>query len=366
MLALASGLNRCGARTRIVLPDGENSVKFKERCDEVGVECERSSLISASMQGTRQSLPSIVRLLRSIDSPIVHFHTGNSCLPRTVMASLELLRFRSSFVTLQSPYETITPGSARARFWATTARHRFSAVVSPSQHATAFQIRCGIPPELANTVRNSIDVRELASGDARGPRAMIGVAPDDPIVLFCSRIDDQKRPVEAVQVFGAIAEEFPTAVLVFVGKGDQEQAVRNEAARLGISDRVRLVGYQTNIPSWLAAASVWILPTERENFSVAVLEALGAGCAVLSTSCEGNDEVLVNGQNALTFPVGDVPAATKALRSLLRDPMLRGRLRDGALASAQHYAVAGMVEGYRQIYWRSRVAPDRLWASTGP
>ena len=56
-----------------------------------------------------------------------------------------------------------------------------------------------------------------------------------------------------------------------------------EAKRLGLADRVRLVGYQTNVPDWLAAATVWLLPTERENFSVAVLEALAAGCTVLST-----------------------------------------------------------------------------------
>ena len=67
------------------------------------------------------------------------------------------------------------------------------------------------------------------------------------------------------------------------------------------ADRVRLVGYQTNVPDWLAAATVWILPTERENFSVAALEAMAAGCAVASTICPGNAEVLLDGVNSLTF-----------------------------------------------------------------
>jgi glycosyltransferase involved in cell wall biosynthesis len=300
--------------------------------------------------------------LRSIRSPIVHFHSGNSCLPRSVMMALEVLRYRPSFVTVHSPYENLSVGSARARVWATMARRRLEAVISPSDHGTNYQLRLGVPARLVTTVANCVDTDAIAHGDASAARDRLRVGADDPLVVFCSRIDRQKRPVEAVRIFAGIAQDFPAAVLVFVGQGDEERAVRSEATQLGISDRVRLVGYQTNVPSWLAAATVWLLPTERENFSIAVLEALAAGCPILSTACQGNDEVLVNGDNALTFPVGDVAAGTEALRMLLRDPTLRARLRDRARASAQRYSVNEMVEGYRRVYGRSRCTPDRIGA----
>ena len=85
------------------------------------------------------------RLLRELDAPILHFHTGNSCLPRSLMIALELGRAPRSFVTLQSPYETIEPGSTRARFWALTAGRRMHAVISPSEHGSRFQRACGVP-----------------------------------------------------------------------------------------------------------------------------------------------------------------------------------------------------------------------------
>lgn len=355
MLELAKGIQADGGRVRIVVPELESSLSLKERCDALGIDCERTDLITASLEGSRQRLPGVLKLLRLVQSPIVHFHTGNSCLPRSVMVALELLRYRPSIVTLQSPYETITPGSTRARFWATTARRRLAAVVSPSDHGTQFQRRCGVPPELTMTVRNSIDVTAMAEGDGGVARAALGIAPDVPIVLFCSRIDSQKRPVDAVRIFAEVADRNPAAVLVFVGRGELEQAVAEEAARLGIADRVRMVGYQTNVPDWLAAATVWLLPTERENFSVAVLEALAAGCAVLSTPCPGNDEVLVDGANSLTFPVGDVRAGATALTTLLLDPTLRDRLRTAARSTAQSYTADCMVEGYRRIYERPPV-----------
>jgi glycosyltransferase involved in cell wall biosynthesis len=357
MLELAKGIHGAGDGVRIVVPKLESSVTLKERCDALGIECERTDLITASLEGARQRLPTVVKLLRRVRSPIVHFHTGNSFLPRSAMAALELLRYRPSIVTLQSPYETIIPGSPRARLWATTARRRMAAVVSPSDHGTRFQVRCGVPPDIAVTVRNSIDVAAMASGDGRVARETIGVGPDDPIVLFCSRIDSQKRPLDAVRIFAAVADQFPSAVLVFVGRGDLEQAVAEEAARFGLTDRIRLVGYRTNVPDWLNASMVWLLPTERENFSVAVLEALAAGCAVLSTPCPGNDEVLVDDVNAATFPVGDVAAGATALTKLLLDDALRDRLRTAARSTAQAYSAESMVSGYRRIY--ERVSPGR-------
>jgi glycosyltransferase involved in cell wall biosynthesis len=163
-----------------------------------------------------------------------------------------------------------------------------------------------------------------------------------------------------VRIFAGIAPEFPRARLVFVGDGALRHAVVDEAQRLGVTDRVELVGYQTNVEDWVAAATVWILPTERENFSLAVLEALAAGRAVLSTSCPGNDEVLVDGENAAVFAVGDVEGGIRRLRQLLVDETLRGQLGSRAAETAAQFSSDAMVEAYRSVYARSASAPECL------
>jgi glycosyltransferase involved in cell wall biosynthesis len=210
------------------------------------------------------------------------------------------------------------------------------------------------------TVRNSIDIARWAAGDPGGPREQLGVAADDPLVVFSSRIDGQKRPVDAVRMFAGVAAEFPRARLVFVGDGALRQAVVEEAGRLDVSDRVDLVGYQTNVEDWVAAATVWVLPTERENFSLAVLEALASGRAVLSTSCPGNDEVLVDDDNASVFDVGDVAGGTRRLRKLLADEALRRRLGRRGVATAAQFSSDSMVVAYLSVYLRSPTAPERL------
>jgi glycosyltransferase involved in cell wall biosynthesis len=350
MLTLAQGTQQAGLRTKVVVPRTAESVKFEERCRAAGVECERTSLISADMTGPTQSIRSLSRLLGEAEARVFHFHSGNSCLPRALMVTLELRRPRHAVATLQSPIETIVPGSLRARTWSFFANRRLDAVISPSAHGSSFQRRCGVSTSRVQTIRNAVEVARFASGDPTGPRVLLGAREDEPIVLFASRLDRQKGPVQAVEIFARAARRFPAARLVFVGTGSEDSAIRAAAARLGVADRTQLMGYQTNIPDWLAAATVWLLPTERENFSVAVLEALAAGLPIVSTSCPGNDEVLVGEQNAITFPVGDIATAAAGLARVLGDPDLRRRLRAEARLTAAENSAEAMVERVRALY----------------
>jgi glycosyltransferase involved in cell wall biosynthesis len=195
-----------------------------------------------------------------------------------------------------------------------------------------------------------VDVSRFASGDPQTAWRTLGVAPDTPLVVFSSRIDAQKRPLDAIEAFQRVAPDFPAARLVFVGSGSQEEPARALAARNGVAERVHFVGYQRNVPDWLAAATVWILPTESENFSLAVLEALAAGCPILSTRCPGNDEVLVEGQNALTVGVGDTDALAAGLRRLLSEDDLRQRLGLAGRETARNYDKEYMVDQYARCY----------------
>jgi glycosyltransferase involved in cell wall biosynthesis len=354
MLLLAEGMRERGATVKLLVPEVDTTVGFARRCHDVGLACERTPLIRADMRGPRQRPLAMLELVRSFDAPVVHFHTGNSCLPRTVMGALQVARAPRSFVTIQSPYETIQPGTMRARWWATLANRRFHAVVSPSEHSSAFQRRCGVAPDRVVTVRNAIDTRSMSAGESTGPRAELGLDAEDALIVFTSRMDAQKRPVDAVRMLHRVADEFPSAALAFIGNGTESDAVAACAVELGVRDRVHMLGFRTDIADWLASATVWILPTERENFSVAVLEALAAGCAVLSTRCPGNDEVLVDGLNALTFEIGGTEEGSAKLRRLLRDGELRRQLGVRGVETAARYSVEHMVAEYSALYERYR------------
>jgi glycosyltransferase involved in cell wall biosynthesis len=291
-----------------------------------------------------------MRLFRRYRAPIIHLHTGDVCLPRTVLLAMRLLRIPRGFATIQSPYNTLTPNDPRARAWAHGAPLTLHQIICPSQHSRRTQMSYGVPADLVRTIHNSVDVARFSRGDASLPRKALGLGAETPLIVFSSRLEAQKRPFDALEAFRRAAVNDRESHLVFVGRGDLEPELRAAAQQNGLVGRVHFPGFQTNIPDWLAAATVWFLPTESENFSLAVLEAMAAGCPILSTLCQGNDEVLEEGINALTTAVGDVAAQANALERLLGDAELRQSLSAAARQCARSYSVDNMVEEYSRAY----------------
>lgn len=350
MLELAAGMAARGRRVRIIVPVLETTIRFAEQGQTRGVAVERSPLIRADPRGAQQSLPDLLELLRSHRASLLHFHTGDVCLPRLAQQAVQRLSLPRAFATVHSPYDTVPPGSERAIAWASAVAGQFHAVVCPSEHGRRIQIRNGVSPDRVRTIPNGIDTVRFASGDSEAAHSLLGVLPKTPLVVFTSRLDPQKRPLEALTAFRGVAAEFPTLHLVYVGRGEQEETVRAAAAQAGLSHRVHLLGFRSDIPNWLAAATVWILPTETENFSLSVLEALAAACPILSTHCPGNDEVLRDDDNSLLTQVGETEAQTQALRRMLTDGALRWRLGASAHRDAEKFGLDRMIESYAALY----------------
>ncbi|MCW3053366.1 MAG: glycosyl transferase family 1, partial [Chthonomonadales bacterium] len=349
MLDLAAGMAARGRRVRVVVPVLETTVRLAEQGAERGVLVERSPLVRADPRGAQQSQPDLLELLSRHRNALLHFHTGDVCLPRPAQAALRQLDLRG-FATLHSPYDTVPAGSERAIAWAAAVEHSIHAVVCPSEHGREKQLRNGVPAERVRTIPNGIDTRRFASGDAKAAWQALDVTSETLLLVFTSRLDAQKRPLDALTAFRGVAAEFPALHLVYVGQGEQEARVRQVAAESGISERVHLMGFRSDVPDWLAAATVWMLPTEAENFSLSVLEALAAGCPILSTDCPGNDEVLRDGDNSLLTAVGDTETQTEALRRLLSDAGLRERLSAAARRDAEKYRLERMIESYAALY----------------
>ena len=365
MLSLAAGMQRRGASVQIVVPELPTSVAFAALCEERGVPCLRSGCVRADMHRNRQYLLALLRLFRRFRASVTHLHTGDVCPPRLATVAMDLAHVPPAVATVQSPYATLLPGSRRARSWARAVARRYRAVVCPSEHARAHQLAAGVPADRVRVIRNSVDTKRFGSGDRALIRDRLGMPEDARVVLFTSRLDAQKRPLDAVRAFAAAAKGRPGTYLVFAGSGSEREAILREASALGQAERVRCVGYQTDIQNWLAAADVWILPTEAENFSLALLEAMAAGCPVLTTLCAGNDEVVEHERNALVVPVGDVEALADGLTRLLDDPEMRSRLARGAKETAARYDEEAMVTAYAACYSESCGAPSGTGSDSG-
>lgn len=353
MRELAVGIRERGWRTRLVVPAWESTLAFAESAEELGVPVERTRWMNME-RGYKRSVFDAMRFLRRYRAPVVHYHLSDDYVEPAFLQAMDILRPRPAFASMQCPYDRPGAAASIAR-WVRAAPRHFQRVICVSEESRRRHLGHGLRPELLTLIYNAVSQERFGTGNAQAARQALGaVPPSARLIVSTARIEEQKQPLAAVAVFALMAHANPDVHLVMVGRGPLLDATRAAADATGLGDRIHLVGHQLNIPDWLAASSVWLLPTLGEAFSLGVIEAMAAGCVIVSTRCPGNDEVLVDGENALTAAVGDVDGMAAAVARSLSDAVLRARLSAGARKTAHRFAMSTAVDRHLDCYGLAR------------
>ena len=128
-------------------------------------------------------------------------------------------------------------------------------------------------------------------------------------------------------------------------------AIEQRAAALGIRDRIRFLGFRSDVHEVLRAVDVVALPSLAEGFPLALLEAMAAEKAVVATPVGGVPEALADGVTGLMVPPSDSAALSQAIQSLIADPNMRRRI--GAAARSRvvaDFSVARFATRVQDIY----------------
>jgi glycosyltransferase involved in cell wall biosynthesis len=151
------------------------------------------------------------------------------------------------------------------------------------------------------------------------------------LVLGIGRLALQKGFDLLLLAFDRIADRFPQWRLVILGEGPEYERLQELRASLDCRDRVEIKGAVMDVESWMARAGLIVLPSRFEAYGNAILESLGMGAAVISTSCGGTPSFMSDGVNGRLVPVEDLQALAEAMGELMADPDKRLRLGQAAL-----------------------------------
>src|ERR1051326_1137 len=163
-----------------------------------------------------------------------------------------------------------------------------------------------IPQQKVTVIQNGCDLSRFnRDHPPQGIKGSLKFAPDDPVLLLIGRLEPQKGHTLMLQAMPAILRQFPNARLLCLGDGALRSELEQQIASLGISQSVRMLGYQPNVPDWLALADVVVLPSFFEGLPLVAIEALAAGKPVAATAVEGTPEVVMDGRTGLLAPPGD-------------------------------------------------------------
>ena len=169
------------------------------------------------------------------------------------------------------------------------------------------------------------------------------------LLVHVSNFREVKRVKDVVRIFARLRRAMP-ATLMMVGDGPDRNDAEQEARDLGISEYVHFLGRLDTVAPLLAAADLFVLPSQTESFGLAALEAMACGTPVLTTNVGGLPEVITDGVEGLLEPVGSVEAMARRAIDLLKDPGLHARMREAALARARQFSTDVVVPQYEAYY----------------
>jgi N-acetyl-alpha-D-glucosaminyl L-malate synthase BshA len=170
------------------------------------------------------------------------------------------------------------------------------------------------------------------------------------VLMHISNFRRVKRVRDVVRIFARVNEQVDS-VLVMVGDGPDRHDAEQEARQLGVEKHVQFLGKIDSVAPLLAAADLFLLPTDAESFGLSALEALASGTPVIGTKAGGLPEVVHDGRTGVLCGVGDVDGMSAAAVELLKDDKLWRRMSDHAARDARaRFAKDDIVERYEQLY----------------
>jgi glycosyltransferase involved in cell wall biosynthesis len=217
-------------------------------------------------------------------------------------------------------------------------------IVNVAQIGEALRELRDLPQGQAIVVRNGLsDDPHRAAPHVMGERLLIGCV---------SRMDERKGTRVLLEAFGRLAVRYPAVDLLLAGDGPESGRLRGAVESMGLAGRVTLTGhFAGDVAELVSSFDIYAFPSLWEGLPYAVLEAMRAGCAIVSTDVGGISEAVAEGVSGLLVSAGSVDELTAALERLVADPLLRRRLGAGARDRfVAGFSLAAMHEQARRVF----------------
>lgn len=141
-------------------------------------------------------------------------------------------------------------------------------------------------------------------------------------IVTVGRLTAQKNQSMLIDAFNLIKEDFPDLVLDIYGEGIKRDELEKKIDQYELSSRVHLKGNILDVHQKIKDAGLFVLSSDYEGTSNALLEAMMIGIPCISTDCAGSDEMIENGKSGIIVPVGDTIALANAISKMLSNQEL--------------------------------------------
>ena len=347
---LALALREAGIDARVL-----TTTRGADVVDGVPVHRLRTPLApGAGFAFTPGAIAAIGRAIREAEFDVVHAH-ASVISPVAFAAAIAARRAGlPSLITFHSMLHrgSFVLGASEALFgWSER-----GVVLSAVSSVVAEQVARWIPGASVGVLPNGIDATFWRAGEANH-------APEGEVVFASAiRLSRKKRPVRLVRAFGEAVRFVagaPSMRLIVAGEGPERPAMLRLAAELGVADRVELPGQlsRADLRALYARSHAFVLPSERESFGIAALEARAAGLPVIAMLASGVRDFIRHGTDGLL--AHDEAELTRHISRMALDGAFRDYVRHRNASSALPYDWSDVRAMHLALYDHARTRRPR-------
>ena len=224
-------------------------------------------------------------------------------------------------------------------------------IISVSRDEAEHAVSLGIGRRKLVLIENGIEswTPEQVAQKRAATRARLGIGADDVVVGFLGRLAPQKAPDVALRAFRQVLDGRPATRVVLAGDGPDGARVRALISELGLGDRIALLPV-ANGPDVIPAFDLFLMTSRYEGFPYVLLEALAAGCAIVTTRVGGVVDCVVDGENGSIVDLVEHQPIARAVLDIVGNADTLQRMRAESRARAALFSIDRMLDRTADLY----------------
>ena len=172
---------------------------------------------------------------------------------------------------------------------------------------------------------------------------------DEKIIVHVSNFRPLKRIIDVLKIFEKINQKI-NSKLIMVGDGPDKKKAKEFLRKNNLKNKVIFLGKTSEVDEILCSSDLFLLPSEKESFGLAALEAMALKVPVISTNTGGLKDLNINGTSGYTSDIGDIDSMAKNAIKILSDDSLEKKYRNQAFENAKKYDIKTVIPLYEKIY----------------
>lgn len=194
-----------------------------------------------------------------------------------------------------------------------------------------------LPEKKFTIIPNGIDIEKFRCEiDKKEKKEQLEIKENSIVITCISKLRRGKGHVILLEAFEKFYQYNNNATLLIVGDGEKEEELKNSLINLSSKNNIKFLGNRSDVSEILSISDVFVLPTEKEGMSNAIIEAMVVGVPIITTDIPENRDILENKKTGILVPVNDSGSLFENIKLLVSDKILWGKISRNSKSEAEN------------------------------